>query len=386
MEMTDPIQQGARTRTGAELQRVEAPWAPVGQVSENARRGGRLEQRAVALGWLSIGLGLAELVAPRRVARLIGADEDDPTTRTVLMGAGVRELVCGVGLLSQSRPAAWTWARVAGDVMDLAMLSYVWSTNDVTREQMLAAGGTVLGAAWADTQTAIQLSREQVEPLADGVTVKQSVTVQRTPEEAYTFFRDLENLPRFMWHLESVVEQGGRSRWRARGPLGANIEWEAEVVEDRPGECLAWRSLPGADVPNRGRVVFRPAPGGRGTEIGVELSYDPPAGAIGRAFAKLFGSEPSQQISADLRRLKQELEIGEVIRSDASIHRGMHPARPALSSSSSSRSNPPTSGSSSSRSAISSPSLSSSSSPNTSTPSTSTSHQPWQSASREVES
>jgi len=163
------------------------------------------------------------------------------------------------------------------------------------------------------------------------VFVRQSITVQKTPQEAYAFYRRLENLPRFMWHLEAVVEEGDRSRWRAKGPMGTSVEWEAEIVEDRPGECIAWRSLPGADVDNRGRVVFRAAPGGQGSEICVELSYDPPAGSIGTSIAKLFGREPSQQVSADLRRLKQVLETGEVLHSDATIHRGMHPARPALS-------------------------------------------------------
>lgn len=291
-----------------------------------------LERRAVGLGWFSIGLGLADLLAPRQVARLIGADEEDPTTRAVVMGVGVRELACGLGLLSQSRPAFWAWARVAGDVMDMALLSHVWSTNPVSREQMLGAGGTVLGAAVADAQTALQLSRSEVDPLAGGVFVRQAITVQKTPDEAYAFYRKLENLPTFMWHLESVVEHGDHSRWRAKGPLGTKIEWEAEVVEDTPGELLAWRSLPGADVSNRGRVTFRRAPGGHGTEICVALSYDPPAGAIGTSVAKLFGSEPSQQVSADLRRLKQVLETGEVLHSDSSIHRGMHPARPSLQS------------------------------------------------------
>ena len=329
MELADPIDRGSHRRANAGSRRDDAPLVPARDAPISPAREKTLEQRAVALGWFSIGLGLAELLAPRQVARLIGADEDDATTRAVLMGTGVRELACGVGLLSKSRPATWAWARVAGDVMDIALLGYTWNSNPVPREQMLAVGGTILGATWADAQTAVQLQQAQVEPLADGISVRQSVTVQKTPEEAYTFFRDLENLPRFMWHLESVVEGNGRSRWRAKGPLGTSIEWEAEVVEDRPGECLAWRSLPGADVPNRGRVVFRPATGGRGTEIGVELSYDPPAGAIGAAFAKLFGHEPSQQVSADLRRLKQELETGEVLHSDASIHRGMHPARPS---------------------------------------------------------
>jgi uncharacterized membrane protein len=270
------------------------------------------------------------LLAPRQMARAIGADEGDGATRAVLMGVGVRELACGVGLLSKSRPALWAWARLAGDVMDLALLGYIWSTRPVSRKQMLGAGGMVLGAALADAQTAVQLSQAQIDPLADGVRVRQSITVQKTPQEGYTFFRRLENLPRFMWHLEAVVEEGNRSRWRAKGPLGTHIEWSAEIVEDRPGECITWRSLPGADVSNRGSVSFRPAPGGQGSEICVELHYDPPAGAIGASLAKLFGREPSQQVSADLRRLKQVLETGEVLHSDASIHSGMHPARPAL--------------------------------------------------------
>src|SRR5688572_29200034 len=114
----------------------------------------------------------------------------------------------------------------------------------------------------------------------------------------------------------------GRSRWRAVGPLGTRFEWEAEVIDDRRGEFIAWRSLPGADVPNQGSVSFRSAPGNLGTEISVELDYRPPAGDIGRMLAKLFGQEPSQAVSADLRRLKQVLETGEVLHSDASIHRG----------------------------------------------------------------
>lgn len=337
MEPADLTHQTSRQRSATAARREQGHVASTRRRADGPAHARTLERRAVGLGWFSIGLGLADLLAPRQVARLIGADEEDATTRAVLMGVGVRELACGVGLLSKSRPALWSWARVAGDVMDLALLGYVWRTNPVSREQMLGAGGTVLGAAWADAQTAVQLSRTHVEPLADGVSVRQSVTVQKTPAEAYSFFRRLENLPQFMWHLEAVVEEGDRSRWRAKGPMGTHIEWEAEIVEDRPGDCIAWRSLPGADVANRGRVVFRPAPGGQGSEICVELSYDPPAGAIGSSIAKLFGREPSQQISADLRRLKQVLETGEVLHSDASIHRGMHPARPALTTPSNDR-------------------------------------------------
>jgi uncharacterized membrane protein len=107
------------------------------------------------------------------------------------------------------------------------------------------------------------------------------------------------------------------------------VEWEAEIIEDRPNERISWRSVQPADVPNIGTVQFRSAPGGRGTEIHVELRYDPPGGKLGAAVAKLFGKEPAQQVKGDLRRLKQVLETGEVVHSDASVHRGLHPAQPS---------------------------------------------------------
>ena len=160
--------------------------------------------------------------------------------------------------------------------------------------------------------------------------MRRSVTVGKSPDEVYRFWRDFSNLPRFMSHLESVVITGDqRSRWRATAPAGTTVEWDAEIVEDRPNELIAWRSLPGSEVDNAGSVEFRAAPGDRGTEIRVQLRYDPPGGKLGAAVAKLFGESPDQQIAGDLRRLKQVLEIGEVVHSDASIHRGMHPARPS---------------------------------------------------------
>jgi uncharacterized membrane protein len=132
-----------------------------------------------------------------------------------------------------------------------------------------------------------------------------------------------------MRHLESVRVTGeGRSHWVARAPAGTTVEWDAEVVEDRPNELIAWRSLPGSEVPNSGTVRFALAPGGRGTEVRVELQYDPPGGKLAAVVAKLFREEPSQQVQDDLRNFKQVLEIGEVTLSDASIHKGKHPAHP----------------------------------------------------------
>ena len=133
-----------------------------------------------------------------------------------------------------------------------------------------------------------------------------------------------------MNHLESVEDTGGgKSHWKAQGPAGRTVEWDAELVADEPNTRIAWRSLPGSDIDNSGSVRFERAPGGRGTLVRVELQYTPPGGTVGAKLAKLFRSEPGQQIEDDLRVFKQVMETGEIIRSDASIHRGMHPGQPS---------------------------------------------------------
>jgi uncharacterized membrane protein len=135
-----------------------------------------------------------------------------------------------------------------------------------------------------------------------------------------------------MERVTAVTELGdGRSCWEARGPLGRAVIWEAEIVEDRPNECLRWRSVAGAAVSNTGSVTFRAAPGGRGTEVSVELSYVPPAGELGRAASFFSNQALATQLERDLRRMKQVLELGEIVKSDASLHHGPHPARPARS-------------------------------------------------------
>ena len=149
--------------------------------------------------------------------------------------------------------------------------------------------------------------------------VIKSVTINRPRQEVYEFWRDLEHLPTFMIHLEAVTSSGPRrSHWVARAPTGS-VEWDAETIEDRPGEIIAWRSLEGSDVPNGGSVRFTDAPADRGTEVHVDLHYDPPAGRAGAMVATLFGEEPLQQLRDDLRRLKQVMETGEVVRSDGSL-------------------------------------------------------------------
>src|SRR5205814_3086482 len=131
--------------------------------------------------------------------------------------------------------------------------------------------------------------------------------------ELYGFWKNFENLPRFMRHLERVQKiDEQRSHWVAKGPAGYSVEWDAEIINDEPGQVIAWRSLAGASVDNAGSVRFVPAPGGRGTEVRVVIDYIPPAGVVGWAVAKLFGREPKQEIAEDLRRFKQKMEMGEV--------------------------------------------------------------------------
>jgi len=284
----------------------------------------------VGLGVFSVGLGLAELIAPDTIASLIGLPKT-PRTRFVLRALGVRELLAGVGLLAQPRSARWLWSRVAGDAMDLALLGGGFNQKRIQRTRLIAATAAVAGVTAIDALSAARESRQSsLGELAQPIRVLKSITINRDPTAVYEFWRDFSNLPRFMDHLESVEVSDERSTWRAKGPAGLTISWQAEVILDHPAQCIAWRSVLGTtSVPNRGVVRFSAAPGGRGTEVQVDLKYDPPGGAIGAAFAKLFGEEPGQQIQSDLRRLKQVLETGEVLCSDASIHRGPHPARPA---------------------------------------------------------
>jgi uncharacterized membrane protein len=309
--------------------------------SEQRRQGPLSDptRMARALGWFSIGLGLAEIAAPRRMARMIGAEDDD-THRNFLLAYGLREIAAGVAILAADRPTGAVWARVGGDVLDLAFLGQTLSSNPSGRTRAAAATAAVLGVTALDVLTGRRLAqgidwREERGTAAGSsgaVHVQESITVGRPPEEVYRFWRDFEHLPEFMEHLESVrVLDQRRSHWRARAPAGSSVEWDAEIVDDRPNELISWRSVSDADVPNMGTVRFVRAPGDRGTEIHVELRYDPPGGKAGALVAKLFGEEPGQQVKGDLRRLKQVLETGEVVHSDASVHRGMHPAQPSAS-------------------------------------------------------
>lgn len=151
----------------------------------------------------------------------------------------------------------------------------------------------------------------------EGVKVERSLTIDRPAEELYRFWRNFENLPRFMDHLESVSAlDREHSRWRAKAPAGRVVEWEAEIINERENELIAWRSTEGSAIGNAGSVHFKAAPGGRGTEVHVVLQYDPPGGPLADLIARLFGEQPDQQVREDLRRFKEMMETGEVATTD----------------------------------------------------------------------
>lgn len=143
--------------------------------------------------------------------------------------------------------------------------------------------------------------------------IETSVTIGRPSQELYAFWRRLENLPRFMRHLESVRDVGnGRSHWIAKTPIGSKVEWDAEIVEEREGQLLSWRSIAGSQIHNAGSVLFEPATGGRGTLVRVSFDLVPPGGAAGRLTAKALGPITRQQVHEDLRRFKNLMEAGEI--------------------------------------------------------------------------
>jgi uncharacterized membrane protein len=237
----------------------------------------------------------------------------------------MREIATGIGILARPRRTGWVRARVGGDLMDLTLLGAALRSDHSEKSRVTAATAAVVGLTALDVICSERLSEKSKSMTSTGaregkVHVRRAVTIRRPREEIYSFWRNFENLPRFMYHLEEVqVLDAGRSRWRAKAPAGKTVEWDAEIVEDRANERIAWRALPDADVPNSGSVEFRRAPGNRGTEVHVEIRYDPPGGKLGALVAKVSGEEPGEQVADDLRRLKQVMETGEIIRSDASL-------------------------------------------------------------------
>lgn len=240
------------------------------------------ERIAKGLGWFSIGLGVPQLFAPGPVNRFVGV-HDSRRNRAVMRAVGVRELAGAAGILDRPRPAGFLSARVAGDAIDLLLLAAAFRAKGSVRHRVASAAAAVAAVTVLDVIAAAKTSRSS-EPTTGGgaIRARTSITVNRPREEVYGSWRDFEKLPRFMSHLDSVQQKDDRrSYWVAKAPAGTTVEWDADVVDDIPKQLIAWQSLEGADVPNSGSVRFAEAPGERGTEVTVELRYEPSARAVG---------------------------------------------------------------------------------------------------------
>jgi uncharacterized membrane protein len=260
------------------------------------------EQLARGLGWMSIGLGVAQLLAPRVVAKLCGV----PLPASLMMLCGAREILCGAGLLTQEQPSPWMQARVAGDALDLAGLGAGLLLPGVNRRRIGAAAVIVGGIAAADLYCTRQLARygRRTPPRH----VVATIDVDSGPDEVYRFWRDLANLPRLIPQLGSVqVLDDVHSHWISKNVDGMRAEWDSEIIDDEPDARLAWRSVDGSQIYNAGSLEIERIAGG-GTRLRVELLYDPPAESFASALANLFGIQLRDELRADLRTFKRIID------------------------------------------------------------------------------
>jgi hypothetical protein len=219
------------------------------------------------LGWFSVGLGTAQVAAPGTLCRLVGA-QGDGVGRAVMRAMGVRELTQGIGILVRPRPTGWLWSRVAGDGIDIGLLVVTAVKNDRRRGRTLFGLANVLAVTVPDVLESRRLGRKQGEP-RPGTLVRKVVTVNRPRHEVEEAWRSSDELRR------RVLD------------AGASVRFDA-------------------------------APGGRGTELAVEFRHAPRGGDLGAALEKLRGKDLPTELADELRRLKQRIEVGEIVRSDAS--------------------------------------------------------------------
>jgi uncharacterized membrane protein len=312
-------------RTSLPAQPTAGPAGPAGRTNG--------DWLVRVLGWASAGTAVPLLLTPGGFGRAIGIG-DGPGQRAAAAAAGVRELASAAGLLRWPSPV-WLWARVGGDVMDLALLSRAlknpYNYDEHDKRRIVVAMAAVAGLTGVDVYTAMTRSPRRAE-----VRMTASVTVATPASQAYELWRRFEFLPSFMAHLDEVRVTGPvTSHWRASAPFGRTVEWDARITGDVAGERLAWRSLDNAAIYSEGDVRFTPAPGGRGTEIHATMRYGMSGARLALAAARYFGAHPNERLDAELRRFKQVAETGEVVRSegapDGKPERRdfpQHPARP----------------------------------------------------------
>ena len=205
--------------------------------------------------------------------------------------------------------------RIVSAIAGSGLITYGISKGGLLGTALsLVGGGLLYRGATGHCHVYSAVDKNTAEPDNVRVHVQRSVTINKSQAELYQFWRNFENLPQFMNHLESVtVLDDKRSHWKVKAPLGYSVEWDAEATGEVENERISWHSIEGSEIPNSGVVEFRPTVN-RGTEVRVTLTYEPPAGKLGALIAKLFGEEPSQQVAEDLRRFKSLMETGLIMK------------------------------------------------------------------------
>lgn len=213
-------------------------------------------------------------------------------------------------------------SMAGGAALALSGLTALGKKHYLPGLAMMAAGGMFLYRGKTGHCNLYEAMGVDTTTTSDsGVRIEKVVTINRPRQQVYEYWRNFENLPRFMQHLDAVQLTGEKtSHWKAKGPGGVGVEWDAEMLEDDPGRVISWHSVGTADLPNQGKVEFLDAPGERGTEVKVVVDFYPPGGAAGRAAAKIAKGVTAQQLEEDLKRLKQILETGEVATAERTLH------------------------------------------------------------------
>ena len=275
------------------------------------------------LGWFSLGLGAAEIAAPKALARILGTRPRPALTRTVY---GLREVAVGAGILASQNPRPWVWARVAGDTLDLLTLAAIRGNRRARPATVALALGSVAAVTALDLRTALALGRDDEDGGEDdgrgGVpagaqTVRGSVVVDRPPDEVFWAWRDPVTVATMLSpFLEVRAESPDLAHLRLKTPAGGVAHWSWDVPDERPGDFMRFRSLPDSSVRNEGTATLHPVDGGRSTRLEVEGWYLAPGGRIGTAALSGFGTAPEAALDTVLARFKDLVESGVAPTSD----------------------------------------------------------------------
>lgn len=268
------------------------------------------------LGWFSLGLGLAEIAAPKKVAKLAGLSNG----RGVVKAFGVREVISGFAVLAAPVAKYGLWARVAGDLLDLAVVGKGLAESESLkrRRRLKTAAAAILGITALDLYSSYKetagdgYSRTRGAALPEPVIARESVTIKKPAEDLYLRWRNFSKLPRFFSFLEMVEEISEKqSRWKLKSFAGLNIEWVAELLDDKPGTVISWRTIEGSDISHAGSVSFKATGRGGETILTAELQFTAggrPSSRINKAINWLG----EHKLKHDLRRFKQLMETGEI--------------------------------------------------------------------------